>query len=62
MPTIPWEDFVHCRDAIEHQDEHGFNAYFSGIVDGTNLSVDFLAWQKSMPYMCFLHVWRHEGN
>jgi hypothetical protein len=51
MPTIPWKDFVHCRDAIEHQDEHDFNTYFRGIVDGTNLSVDFTAWQKEMEIL-----------
>ena len=51
LPTIPWKDFIHCRDAIEHQDEHGFNIYFKGIVDGTNLSVDFTAWRKEMEHL-----------
>lgn len=51
MPTIPWQDFVHCRNAIEHQDEHGFHGYFKGIIDGTNASVDFTAWCKEMEIL-----------
>ncbi|MDI9634452.1 hypothetical protein QM565_01415 [Geitlerinema splendidum] len=48
MPTIPWEDLVHCRDAIEHQDEHGFNTYFESIVNGSNTSINFKDWQEEL--------------
>jgi hypothetical protein len=48
MPTIPWSDLVHCRDAIEHQDEHGFNTYFSELIDGTNTSINFANWSQEL--------------
>lgn len=51
MPTIPWEELVHCRDAIEHQDEHGFDAYFAGLVDGSNTSVNFKDWQEELKIL-----------
>lgn len=51
MPTIPWEGLVHCRDAIEHQDEHGFNIYFASLVDGSNTSVRFQEWQRELKIL-----------
>lgn len=48
MPTIPWEGLVHCRDAIEHQDEHGFNAYFENLLEGHNNTVNFKDWQEEL--------------
>ena len=48
MPTIPWEDLVYCRDALEHQDERGIDAYFKGLIDGRNTLVSFKEWQKEL--------------
>lgn len=51
MPTIPWEGLVHCRDAIEHQDEHGFDTYFDGLVSGSNVNIDFKKWKKDLKIL-----------
>lgn len=51
IPTIPWKDLVHCRDAIQHQDEHGFDAYFKHLVDGSNSSINFQEWQNELKLL-----------
>ncbi len=51
MPTIPWEGLVHCRDAIEHQDEHGFSTYFASIVEGSNLLINLTKWQEELKIL-----------
>lgn len=48
---MPWQTLVDIRDAIEHQDENGFNLVFEGLVDGTNSVIDFKKWAKEFERM-----------
>ncbi len=48
MPTIPWVKLVHLRDALEHQDEHGFSIYFENLVGGRDPSINFKKWQLEL--------------
>ena len=47
-PTIPWDQLVHCRDAIEHQDENGFDAYFKTLVEEQSSPIDFKKWKDEL--------------
>lgn len=47
----PWDELVHIRDAIEHQDENGFSVFFEEIVDGTNTSFDFMRWRRELEIL-----------
>ncbi|MBN9343931.1 MAG: hypothetical protein BGO76_00325 [Caedibacter sp. 38-128] len=68
MPTIPWEGLVHCRDAIEHQDEHGFNAYFEDLLEGRNNTVNFKDWQEEFKILALAvsdvkqSIWKNDPS